>query len=54
VPKGVRIPARSLVLGLPAKVVRPLTAAELRRLKRSAAVYRRLARQHQGGSRVLF
>jgi carbonic anhydrase/acetyltransferase-like protein (isoleucine patch superfamily) len=54
VPKGVRIPARSLVLGLPAKVVRPLTAAELRRLKQSAAVYMRLARQYQRGSRVLF
>jgi carbonic anhydrase/acetyltransferase-like protein (isoleucine patch superfamily) len=54
VPKGVRIPARSLVLGLPAKVVRPLTAAELRRLKESAAVYKKLARQHQRGSRVVF
>lgn len=54
VPKGVRIPARSLVLGLPAKVVRPLTAAELRSLKQTAAVYMRLARQHQRGSRVLF
>jgi carbonic anhydrase/acetyltransferase-like protein (isoleucine patch superfamily) len=54
VPKGVRIPARSLVLGLPAKAVRPLTAAELRRLKHSSAVYKRLARQHQRGSRVIF
>ena len=54
VPKGVRIPARSLVLGLPAKVVRPLTAAELRRLQRSAGIYMRLARQHQRGSRVIF
>ena len=54
VPKGVCIPACSLVLGLPAKVVRPLTAAELRRLKQSAAVDARLARQHRRGSRVIF
>ena len=54
VPKGVRIPARCLVLGLPGKVARPLTAAELRSLKRSAAAYMRLARQHRHGSRVIF
>ena len=54
VPKGVRIPARSLVMGLPAKVVRPLTVAELRRLKQSAAIYMKLARKHQRVSRVIF
>ncbi|MDD5627550.1 MAG: gamma carbonic anhydrase family protein [Elusimicrobia bacterium] len=54
VPRGVSIPPRSLVLGLPAKVVRPLTPAELRGLRRSAAAYARLARQHRLGSRVLF
>ena len=47
VPKGVRIPPRSLVLGLPARVVRPLTRQELRRLKGSASAYARLARQHR-------
>jgi len=54
VPKGLRIPARSLVLGLPAKVVRPLKADELRRLKQSAAAYFRLAQEHKRRSQVVF
>jgi carbonic anhydrase/acetyltransferase-like protein (isoleucine patch superfamily) len=54
VPAGLRIPARSLVLGFPAKVVRPLRPAELRRLKSSAAGYVRLAAEHRRGSRVIF
>jgi carbonic anhydrase/acetyltransferase-like protein (isoleucine patch superfamily) len=54
VPAGVRIPPRSLVLGLPAKVLRPLKAEELRKLKRSAAIYVKLAREHLRGSRVVF
>ncbi|MDD5657595.1 MAG: gamma carbonic anhydrase family protein [Elusimicrobia bacterium] len=54
VPAGVRIPARSLVLGLPAKTVRRLSPEELRRLKRSAETYVRLAREHRRTSRVVF
>ncbi|MBI5241606.1 MAG: gamma carbonic anhydrase family protein [Elusimicrobia bacterium] len=54
VPKGMRVPPRSLVLGLPAKVVRPLTPAERRRLKDSAAGYARLAREHRKTSRMVF
>lgn len=54
VPSGVSIPPRSLVLGLPAKVVRPLTPAELRRLRGSARLYAKLAAEHRRGSRIVF
>ena len=54
VPQGLRIPPRSLVLGLPGKLVRCLTGSELRRLRDSAAVYARLAKEHRQGSRVIF
>ena len=53
VPAGMRVPARSLVLGLPARVVRRLTAAEIRRLKRTAAVYEKLARRHKRQSHAV-
>jgi carbonic anhydrase/acetyltransferase-like protein (isoleucine patch superfamily) len=39
VPPGARIPPRSLVLGSPGKVVRPVTDEELERLRSSAANY---------------
>jgi carbonic anhydrase/acetyltransferase-like protein (isoleucine patch superfamily) len=39
VPEGREIPAGSLVLGMPGKVVRPLTADEIARHARSAAHY---------------
>jgi gamma-carbonic anhydrase len=39
VTQGMRIPAGSLVLGSPAKIVRPLSAAERRRLKHWAMKY---------------
>ncbi|NDC38173.1 MAG: gamma carbonic anhydrase family protein [Proteobacteria bacterium] len=42
-----RIPAGSLALGSPAKVVRPLTAAELTQLQESAAHYQRLGAEYQ-------
>lgn len=54
VPKGMRVPPRSLVLGLPAKVVRRLTAEELASLKRSRDSYIRLADSHRRTSRVRF
>jgi len=41
-----QIPSRSLVLGSPAKVVRPLTLAEVERLHRSAENYVRFAREY--------
>jgi carbonic anhydrase/acetyltransferase-like protein (isoleucine patch superfamily) len=41
-----QIPARSLVLGSPAKVVRSLTSAEVERLHRSAENYVRFAREY--------
>jgi len=39
VPEGREIPAGSLVIGMPGKVVRPLTAEEIERNRRSAAHY---------------
>jgi carbonic anhydrase/acetyltransferase-like protein (isoleucine patch superfamily) len=39
VTEGTRVPPGSLVLGMPAKVVRPLTEEELGRIKRSAENY---------------
>jgi carbonic anhydrase/acetyltransferase-like protein (isoleucine patch superfamily) len=41
-----QVPPRSLVLGSPAKVVRPLTSAEVERLHRSAENYVRFAREY--------
>ena len=42
VPPGTQIPDGSMVLGMPAKVVRALTEKELERLKRSAEKYARI------------
>jgi carbonic anhydrase/acetyltransferase-like protein (isoleucine patch superfamily) len=39
VPEGRTFPPRSLILGTPAKVVRPLTEAEVAGLRQSAATY---------------
>lgn len=49
VPEGMRIPPRTLVLGMPAKVKRELTAEELETLRRSAEIYVDLAREHREG-----
>ena len=46
VPEGMKIPARSLVLGMPARVKRELTADEIAGLHRSADSYVELARDH--------
>lgn len=51
---GQRIPAESLVLGAPAKVVRKLKPAELRMLAESERSYRALARAHAKTERALF
>ncbi len=47
IPPGKRVPARSLVVGSPAKVVRDLTEAEIRSLKQSAEHYALLADKHR-------
>lgn len=39
VPEGMKVPPRTLVLGVPARVVRPLKDDELEHLRRSAANY---------------
>lgn len=53
VPPGMRIPPRRLVLGVPARVMRRLTAQELMSLKASEDSYVRLARRHRSSSRLL-
>ncbi len=47
IPPGKRVPARSLVVGSPAKVVRDLTEEEIRSLKQSADHYVLLADKHR-------
>jgi len=47
VPPGARIPPRSLVLGSPGKVVRPLSDAELERIRSSASNYVAYAAQYR-------
>jgi carbonic anhydrase/acetyltransferase-like protein (isoleucine patch superfamily) len=42
VPKGMKIPPRSLVIGTPAKVVRSLTEDEIKSLTDSASGYQTL------------
>ena len=51
---GMKIPAESLVLGSPAKVVRKLRPDELRMLAASERSYRALARRHAATERVVF
>lgn len=47
IPPGKRVPARSLVVGSPAKVVRDLTEDEIRSLKQSSVHYAALADKHR-------
>ena len=51
---GMKIPAESLVLGAPAKVVRKLKPAELRMLKASERSYRALAKSHVATEHAVF
>ncbi|MBI5629449.1 MAG: gamma carbonic anhydrase family protein [Elusimicrobia bacterium] len=53
VPKGLKIPSRSLVMGFPAKAVRPLKTEELAHLRQSEAGYRKLARKHRKTSQTV-
>ena len=50
VPEGMEIPPGSLVLGVPAKVVRPVDAALAERIKATVAHYVRLAQLHRSGA----
>ncbi len=47
VPEGERVPPRSLVVGLPAKVIRRLTGREIAFLHRRAHEYVLLAKRHR-------
>jgi carbonic anhydrase/acetyltransferase-like protein (isoleucine patch superfamily) len=47
VPPGMKVPPRTLVMGTPAKVKRPLTEAEVAHLKGSAAHYVEYAAQYR-------
>ena len=49
VPEGKIIPPRSLVMGVPGKVVRPVTEAEVERTRAIAGRYLELARRHARG-----
>jgi carbonic anhydrase/acetyltransferase-like protein (isoleucine patch superfamily) len=50
VTEGKKIPPRSLVMGIPAKVVRPVTDAELERTRAINARYLELAQRHARGA----
>jgi len=47
--EGMRIPPGSLVVGLPAKVVRPVTVAERDRIRKTVASYLELQERHRRG-----
>jgi carbonic anhydrase/acetyltransferase-like protein (isoleucine patch superfamily) len=52
--KGFSAPPRSLIMGFPAKVMRPLKPQEIRDLHKSEAGYVKLAERHRRASRVRF
>lgn len=47
VPEGKEVPPRSLVVGVPGKVVREITEAEFARIRRTAENYQRLSREYR-------
>lgn len=49
VPERAQIPAGSLVMGVPGKVVRPVSEAQKAAIAANEAEYRELARQHAAG-----
>ena len=49
VPPGMRVPPRSVVMGLPGKVVRAATAEEIAQTRTINARYRELARRYASG-----
>ncbi len=50
VPEGRRIPPRSLVMGVPGKVLRPVTEEDVARTRSICARYQQMARKYVGGS----
>ena len=48
VPQGMKVPPGSMVYGSPAKVIRPLTPAELGGMRRMAEKYIEVAKAHAG------
>lgn len=52
VPEGVTIPPRSLVVGVPAKVLRSLTDEEVERIHHNARTYTKHRDVHSGGVQV--
>ena len=49
VPEGVVIPPNSMVIGIPARVVRETTEVERMRIARTCQTYQRLAEAHRSG-----
>jgi carbonic anhydrase/acetyltransferase-like protein (isoleucine patch superfamily) len=49
VPEGRKIPPRSVVMGIPGKVVRAITEEEVERTRRINAHYAEMARRHAAG-----
>jgi len=47
VKEGAKIPPRSLVLGIPGKVIRTVSPAEIRQIRRNAEHYHKLAQAHR-------
>ena len=50
--EGMRIPPNSLVVGVPARVVRETTAEEHERIRETVAAYLELSVRHRGGELV--
>jgi carbonic anhydrase/acetyltransferase-like protein (isoleucine patch superfamily) len=49
VPEGRRIPPRSVVMGVPGKVIRPVTDEDVERTRRINAHYQEMARHYASG-----
>ena len=50
IPEGRRIPARSLVMGVPGKVVRAVSGEDLERTRRICAHYQEMAKKYAAGA----
>jgi carbonic anhydrase/acetyltransferase-like protein (isoleucine patch superfamily) len=50
VPEARRIPPRSVVMGMPGRIIRSVTAEDLERTRRISAHYQELARKHAAGA----
>ncbi len=53
IPKGFRVSPRHLVMGLPAKIARPLSDEEIRFLKQSRDNYLELAQKHKNSKKAI-